>query len=69
MALVIQVLECIVKIWLQLSTNDVVFFLLFFLSFRARQESVERVGFPPRLRWTYSVRRICLMTPSCIQGH
>lgn len=31
------------------------------------QESVERVGFPQWLRWTYSVP--CLIAPSRIQGH
>lgn len=44
--LVIQELECVLKMWLQLSTNDLFFFFLSFFFCWTRQESVERVGFP-----------------------
>lgn len=68
--LVIQKLECVLKMWLRSPTNDLLsFFLSFFpLLFISNQAGICGTRFP-RAQVDISARHLCLMTPTCIQGH
>lgn len=68
--LVIQKLECVLKMWLRSPTNDLLSFFLFFFSllFISNQAGICGTRFP-RAQVDISARHLCLMTPTCIQGH